>query len=98
MALCKFIDGFFSDTLFYKDFSLIEVVRKFESTPSIAGGGTLVTCCTCGENGILYKNCVIYCSGLETSKFGILEVDGDGRVTSFLEKPSPEETTSRLSV
>lgn len=34
----------------------------------------------------------------ETHKFGILEVDGTGLVTSFLEKPSPDSTSSRMAV
>ena len=32
------------------------------------------------------------------SKHGILEVDGNNRVTSFLEKPDPTMTSSRLAV
>ena len=35
---------------------------------------------------------------IETHKFGILEVDGTGLVTSFLEKPSPDSTSSRMAV
>ena len=32
----------------------------------------------------------------EVSEFGVLEIDADGRVTQFLEKPSPDETDSHL--
>ena len=35
---------------------------------------------------------------LETSKFGIVEVDGSGKIVSFLEKPLPSATQSRLAV
>ena len=35
---------------------------------------------------------------IDTVKSGILEVDGRGQVTSFLEKPSSETTQSRLAV
>ena len=32
----------------------------------------------------------------EVSEFGVLEIDVDGRVTQFLEKPNPDETDSHL--
>ncbi|HVM21635.1 MAG TPA: NDP-sugar synthase [Egibacteraceae bacterium] len=32
----------------------------------------------------------------EVSEFGVLEIDDDGRVESFLEKPDPDETDSHL--
>ena len=35
---------------------------------------------------------------IDTVKCGILEVDGSGQVTSFLEKPSSETTQSRLAL
>ena len=41
---------------------------------------------------------IIRFSFSETHKFGILEVDASGLVTSFLEKPSPESTSSRMAV
>jgi ADP-glucose pyrophosphorylase len=36
------------------------------------------------------------CSEENVSKHGIIELDSDGKVTSFLEKPKPTETSSRL--
>lgn len=35
-------------------------------------------------------------SARDVSEFGVLELDADGRVTRFLEKPGPEETNSHL--
>jgi mannose-1-phosphate guanylyltransferase len=32
----------------------------------------------------------------DVTEFGVLEIDADGRVTTFLEKPSPDETDSHL--
>ena len=34
---------------------------------------------------------------LETTKYGIIEIDGDGMICGFLEKPEPEMTKSRLA-
>ena len=34
---------------------------------------------------------------LETRKYGIIEIDGDGIICGFLEKPEPEMTKSRLA-
>ena len=34
----------------------------------------------------------------ETRKLGIMEVDSSGKVTSFIEKPSPDATLSRRAV
>ena len=41
---------FYSDTLFFDDFSLSEMVKRFEG-PAIQEDGALVTCCTCKDNG-----------------------------------------------
>lgn len=38
------------------------------------------------------------CFPSEINKFGIVEVDVHGKITSFLEKPLPSATTSRLAV
>ena len=45
-----------------------------------------------------YISCIIYSSLSEVHKYGILETNSEGRVTGFLEKPQPEETTSRKEV
>jgi NDP-sugar pyrophosphorylase family protein len=71
------------DTLFYEDFKLNDFMRKFESKCSQVKGA-MVTRCLCGDH--------------ETTKYGILEIDADDRVTSFLEKPPPHLTNSRFSV
>ena len=42
----------------------------------------LIVACPCPEENV--------------SKHGIIEVDSTGKVTSFLEKPKPTETSSRL--
>ena len=39
-----------------------------------------------------------FCTFTETIKRGILEIDGEMKVTAFLEKPRPEETKSRRAV
>jgi NDP-sugar pyrophosphorylase family protein len=70
------------DTLFYEDFKLNDFMRKFESKCSQVKGA-MVTRCLCGDH--------------ETTKYGILEIDADDRVTSFLEKPPPHLTNSRFS-
>ena len=49
-------------------------------------------------NVICDRPCVHLYIYIDAIKLGILEVDGSGRVTSFLEKPSPETTPSRLAV
>ena len=43
---------------------------------------SLIVACPCPEERV--------------SKHGIIEIDKNGRVTSFLEKPNPSETSSRL--
>jgi NDP-sugar pyrophosphorylase family protein len=88
LAICEFsvkddlivIGG---DTLFFEDFNLMTVIEEFKSktehSDSIIGG--LVLRYTCQDS--------------ETSKRGILELEESGRVTAFLEKPSPQATQAR---
>ena len=71
------------DTLFSKTFKLTEFVTKFyelkEQNPSQPVA--LITDCPCPDE--------------EVHKHGIIEVGENGRVTSFLEKPTLSETNSR---
>ena len=75
------------DTLFQKDFKLCEFIAKFQEMKrqSIGRDGgqglALITECPCPED--------------EVHKHGIIEVDPNGRVTSFKEKPKISETQSR---
>ena len=49
---------------------------------TIDGPVALIVACPCPEENV--------------SKHGIIELDSSGKVTSFLEKPKPTETSSRL--
>ncbi|XP_007888325.1 glucose-1-phosphate adenylyltransferase isoform X1 [Callorhinchus milii] len=69
------------DTLFYDDFSLSDVITKFVELQKT----------NCDSNLVLSY----LCKDEETTKFGILEVDENFKVTAFKEKPSSTQTTSR---
>ncbi|XP_017296279.1 glucose-1-phosphate thymidylyltransferase [Kryptolebias marmoratus] len=69
------------DTLFLEDFSLGDMERRFSDVQRKCAGGCLVLAYTCRDE--------------ETKKYGILEVDEDGRVVCMKEKPDPSETESR---
>eukprot|EP01135_Chromosphaera_perkinsii_P000693 Nk52_evm5s150 gene=Nk52_evmTU5s150 len=78
-----FIGG---DTLFFDDFNLGDFLQRYRD--NMTGGDnssqpSLVTCYTETEERV--------------SKTGIIEVDAKGIITSFLEKPAPTETSSRLA-
>ena len=69
-----------SDTIFSRDFSLEHYLAKFERLKR-----TIIVAAPCPKE--------------EVHKHGIIEVDGDNPdlpVLSFLEKPSIEETESRI--
>ena len=95
-----------SDTLFLEDFSFTDFVAKFDELRCSEVGGALVSCYNCKDNGVCV--CVAVCyivahlmhfiSASETTKFGIVEVDGEGKICKFLEKPSPDATQSRRAV
>uniref|UniRef100_A0A3Q3AXM4 Zgc:136439 n=1 Tax=Kryptolebias marmoratus TaxID=37003 RepID=A0A3Q3AXM4_KRYMA len=72
------------DTLFLEDFSLGDMERRFSDVQRKCAGGCLVLAYTCRDE--------------ETKKYGILEVDEDGRVVCMKEKPDPSETESRRAV
>ncbi|XP_071477688.1 UTP--glucose-1-phosphate uridylyltransferase-like [Diadema antillarum] len=69
------------DTLFFEDFSLPAFLSEFEKRKEASPAASLVV-----SNQIPDE---------ETIKRGILEVNEDMRVTAFLEKPKPQETSSR---
>ncbi|KAI0237507.1 hypothetical protein LSAT2_011958, partial [Lamellibrachia satsuma] len=69
------------DTLFYDDFDLNEIINKFRGFQRLDAEASLVVYVSCKDE--------------EVHKHGILEVDGTSRVTGFLEKPQPSETSSR---
>lgn len=69
------------DTLFKEDFSLLKFTGRFSEAQAKHSDASLVLCYQCKEE--------------ETSKYGILEVDEDMRVTCMREKPQPSETQSR---
>lgn len=69
------------DTLFKEDFSLRQVSRRFSDLQEKGDDSCLV---------LSYR-----CKDEETQKYGILEVDGELRVTCMKEKPAASETTSR---
>ncbi|XP_063286211.1 uncharacterized protein LOC134571656 isoform X2 [Pelobates fuscus] len=69
------------DTLFYEDFHLKDVIRRFQSLYKDNADANLVLSYTCKDE--------------ETRKYGILETDEDQRVRALREKPSPTDTTSR---
>jgi len=72
------------DTLFLQDFKLEEFIRAFNDLKKKTTDGpvALIVACPCPEENV--------------SKHGIIELDSTGKVTSFLEKPKPTETSSRL--
>ncbi len=85
------------DTLFDDSFDLNSFFESFES---IDPAGSLLVDTTCLEEEVCSVNdnklSYLALQGLQVSKRGILEVEeATGRVKSFLEKPKPEETTSR---
>ena len=70
------------DTLFRKDFKLNEFIAEFQALKKKKKEGlALITECPCPEE--------------EVSKHGIIEVNNEGRVVSFKEKPKLCETQSR---
>uniref|UniRef100_UPI0037E831C9 glucose-1-phosphate adenylyltransferase n=1 Tax=Semicossyphus pulcher TaxID=241346 RepID=UPI0037E831C9 len=69
------------DTLFKEDFSLTKVKERLSNLQAECEDNCLVLSYQCKEE--------------ETSKYGILEVDGDLRVHCMKEKPLPSETKSR---
>ncbi|XP_071803334.1 uncharacterized protein [Asterias amurensis] len=71
------------DTLFLDDFNLSSVIQEFKRRLETQPDANLVLACPCSEK--------------DTVKVGILETDSDCRVTAFLEKPKPEDTSSRNS-
>ncbi|XP_022086056.1 uncharacterized protein LOC110976781 isoform X2 [Acanthaster planci] len=70
------------DTLFKDDFDLASVWQEFRRRQQQTPDASLVLACPCTDE--------------DTVKVGILETD-DKRVTAFLEKPGPSQTTSRKS-
>ncbi|XP_012697789.2 glucose-1-phosphate adenylyltransferase 2 [Clupea harengus] len=69
------------DTLFKEDFSLLKFTGRFSEHQAKHADANLVLSYQCKEE--------------ETSKYGILEVDADMRVSCMKEKPCPSETQSR---
>ncbi|KAK2168647.1 hypothetical protein LSH36_15g09073 [Paralvinella palmiformis] len=69
------------DTLFYDDFHLPSYINKFNDFKLKDPDANMLLYVTCLDE--------------EVHKYGILETDMKGRVMGFLEKPQPEETTSR---
>ena len=70
------------DTLFRKDFKLNEFIAEFQALKKKKKEGlALITECPCPEE--------------EVSKHGIIELNNEGRVISFKEKPKLCETQSR---
>ena len=70
------------DTLFDSRFSLEEFIKEFETVNAKSGeSASLIVHGPCPEERV--------------HKHGIIETDEEGRVVNFLEKPSPEETSSR---
>jgi len=71
------------DTLFYPDFSISAILARFRSSGD-------------GSDAAPHRSQVLYYDVVDPRKNGILEVDAaTGLVSSFLEKPLPEETASR---
>jgi len=73
--------------LFFKGFSLAEISAEFQRLKENGQPSSLLLDATCTEE--------------EVRKTGILEVEEEGKVlarkvVSFVEKPSPDETKSRL--
>lgn len=58
-------------------------MQDFYTNATQSSAAAAVTAYTVGDN--------------ETRKYGIIEIDGDGVICGFLEKPEPEMTNSRLA-
>ncbi|XP_071812038.1 mannose-1-phosphate guanylyltransferase catalytic subunit beta-like isoform X2 [Apostichopus japonicus] len=71
------------DTLFHEDFKIEEFIDCFERQSKKGSAGLVTT---------------VICTDEDTWKTGIVEVEEDGKISSFLEKVGPEATSSRLSV
>ncbi|XP_013402412.1 uncharacterized protein LOC106168034 [Lingula anatina] len=69
------------DTLFFDDFDLSQLVQKFESFKTKDPDASMLVYVTCTDE--------------EVHKYGILELNEEKKVVGFLEKPQPEETSSR---
>uniref|UniRef100_M3XHL1 Zgc:136439 n=2 Tax=Latimeria chalumnae TaxID=7897 RepID=M3XHL1_LATCH len=69
------------DTLFFEDFSLTDMTVKFLDLQRKNTESNLVLSYLCKDE--------------ETTKYGILEVDENLKVTEMKEKPAPNETESR---
>ncbi|XP_061649590.1 uncharacterized protein zgc:136439 isoform X1 [Phyllopteryx taeniolatus] len=69
------------DTLFKEDFSLTEIQSRFSELQA-----------ECEDNSLLLS---YQCRDDETHKYGIVEIDSEGRAVCMKEKPLPSETTSR---
>ncbi|XP_062390565.1 glucose-1-phosphate adenylyltransferase [Sardina pilchardus] len=69
------------DTLFKEDFSLLKFTGRFSELQAKDSDANLVLSYQCKEE--------------DTSKYGILEVDEDLRVSCMKEKPRPSDTQSR---
>ncbi|CAL4122223.1 unnamed protein product, partial [Meganyctiphanes norvegica] len=70
------------DTLLRDDFTLGDVVKRFQELQQKKSLNSLVLCAPVAESNV--------------SKHGIIEVNDSGLVAHFLEKPQPSETSSRL--
>lgn len=69
------------DTLFYSDFSVDKFVERFVELQLEDAHSSLIVHTHCPEERV--------------SRHGIVELDEDGKVVKFLEKPRPEETSAR---
>ncbi|KAM3917079.1 glucose-1-phosphate thymidylyltransferase-like isoform 2-T2 [Leptodactylus fuscus] len=69
------------DTLFYEDFHLQEVLKKYEALYEDNNQSNLVLSYICKDE--------------ETKNYGILEVDASHRIRAIKEKPLPTDTSSR---
>ena len=70
------------DTLFYPDFDLQKFIEEFKRLKKVKKEPlALIVDCPCPED--------------EVHKHGIIEINDDNQVTSFLEKPKATETKSR---
>ncbi len=47
------IISYYSDTLFYEDFSLTDAINRFNTTSCSDKGGAVVVCYQCEDNGLL---------------------------------------------
>lgn len=71
---------------------------RFETCSCIEQEGGLVIIYRCQDTGNVNSLHLMMTPPPDTVKVGILEVDDSGKVTSFLEKPSPDSTPSRNAV